>query len=69
MAIILWLMVNIAHSELSIVITLGDVPVVVYEHDEDATITECMKVEAQLFFELNSLAKKPTKLDEVRAGI
>ena len=47
----------------------GKVPVVVYKHDEDATITECMKVEAQLFFELNSLAKKPTKLDEVRAGI
>ena len=45
------------------------VPVVIYEHDEDATISDCMKVEAQLFFELNSLAKKPTKLDEVRAGI
>jgi len=45
------------------------VPVVIYEHDEDATISDCMKVEAQLFFELNSLAKKPTKLDEVRSGI
>jgi hypothetical protein len=45
------------------------VPVVIYEHDEDATIANCMKVEAQLFFELNSLSKKPTKLDEVRSGI
>ena len=45
------------------------VPVVIYEHDEDATIAECMEVEAKLFFELNSLAKKPTKLDEVRSGI
>ena len=45
------------------------VPVVIYEHDEDATIENCMKIEAQLFFELNSLSKKPTKLDEVRAGI
>ena len=47
----------------------GEVPVVVYEHDEDASISDCMKIEAKLFYELNSLAKKPTKLDEVRAGI
>ena len=45
------------------------VPVVIYEHEKDATIAECREVEAKLFFELNSLAKKPTKLDEVRSGI
>ncbi len=47
----------------------GEVPVVIHEHKEDASIAECMEVEAKLFFELNSLSKKPTKLDEVRAGI
>lgn len=48
---------------------VGKVPVVVYEHHVDSTILDCMTLEAQLFFELNSLSKKPTKLDEVRAGI
>lgn len=47
----------------------GLVPVSVFEHEEDATLEECVKVEASLFHDLNTLGKKPTKVDEVRAGI
>jgi hypothetical protein len=47
----------------------GVVPVVVMDHPKDATLEECVKVEASLFHKLNSLGKKPTKVDEVRAGI
>lgn len=47
----------------------GVVPVVVMDHPKDATLEECVKVEASLFHKLNSLGKKPTKIDEVRAGI
>lgn len=47
----------------------GPVPVVIMEHSEDATLEECVQTEAKLFHDLNSLGKKPTKMDEVRAGI
>lgn len=47
----------------------GPVPVVVLEHDSDSTLEECVEIEAALFHDLNSLGKKPTKIDEVRAGI
>jgi len=47
----------------------GPVPVCVYEHPKNSTLEECVKVEAKLFHDLNSLSKKPTKIDEVRAGI
>ena len=47
----------------------GPVPVCVYEHPNHTTLEECVKVEAGLFHQLNSLGKKPTKIDEVRAGI
>lgn len=47
----------------------GNVPVCIYEHAEDTSLEECIRFEAQLFHDLNSLGKKPTKMDEVRAGI
>lgn len=47
----------------------GPVPVCVYEHPSHTTLEECVKFEARLFHQLNSLGKKPTKIDEVRAGI
>lgn len=47
----------------------GAVPVCVYEHPKHTTLEECVKFEAGLFHQLNSLGKKPTKIDEVRAGI
>jgi len=47
----------------------GTVPCSVYTHVEDATLEQCIEIEARLFHELNTLGKKPTKLDEVRAGI
>lgn len=46
-----------------------DVPVVVYEHPENTSLEECIKTEANLFYKLNTLGKKPTKLEEIRAGI
>lgn len=47
----------------------GPVPVCVYQHKKDSTLEQCVKIEATLFHQLNSLGKKPTKIDEVRAGI
>ena len=45
------------------------VPFWVYEHPRDRSIKEVVEFEANLFYELNSLGKKPTKLDECRSGI
>ncbi len=47
----------------------GPVGCVVYDHPEDRTLEQCIEIEARLFHDLNTLGKKPTKLDEVRAGI
>lgn len=47
----------------------GPVPVCVYEHPKHTTLEDCVRIEAGLFHQLNSLGKKPTKIDEVRAGI
>lgn len=47
----------------------GQVPVQVYHHAANASLEDCVKFESNLFFELNSLGKKPSKMDEIRAGI
>lgn len=43
--------------------------VLVYVHEEDATLEECVAIESAMFVKHNTLGKKPSKLDEVRAGI
>ena len=47
----------------------GPVPVQVYHHAQNTSLEDCVKFESTLFFELNSLGKKPSKMDEIRAGI
>lgn len=44
-------------------------PVLVHTHSEDITLEEAIKFEATMFHSMNTLGKKPSKLDEVRAGI
>lgn len=47
----------------------GLVPVQVYTHDPQSTLEECIKFEAILFEDMNTLSKRTSKLDNVRAGI
>ena len=44
-------------------------PVMVYEHEEDATLEECERIEAEIFYALNTQRKKLSKIDEIRAGV
>lgn len=46
-----------------------DFPVMIFEHDEDATLEECEKHEAEIFYALNTQRKKLSKIDEIRAGV
>jgi hypothetical protein len=46
-----------------------DFPVMIYEHDEDATLAQCEEIEAEIFFALNTQRKKLSKIDEIRAGV
>ena len=47
----------------------GKVPVQIYEHKQDATLEDCVRIEAALFLVLNTNQKKTSKIDEIRAGI
>lgn len=47
----------------------GDLPSVVHTHPDDFTLAKCREYEASLFKKLNTLQKKTTGLDNVRAGI
>lgn len=44
-------------------------PACVYVHDESATLEECEKIEAEIFYALNTQRKKLNKVDEIRAGV
>lgn len=44
-------------------------PAMLLEHDEDATLEECVKLESELFHGLNSKRKKLSKIDIIRAGV
>jgi hypothetical protein len=41
----------------------------VYEHDNDSTLAECIAKEAKLFEDLNTTRKNTSTLDKVRAGL
>jgi hypothetical protein len=41
----------------------------VYEHDNDSTLSECIAKEAKLFEDLNTTRKNTSTLDKVRAGL
>lgn len=44
-------------------------PIVILNHDEDATLAEVLKAEALLFQNLNTQRKSLTKLDELRSEV
>lgn len=44
-------------------------PAMVYEHEEDATLADCEKIEAEIFYALNTQRRKLSKIDEIRAGV
>ena len=44
-------------------------PAMLLEHDDDATLEQCIKLEAELFHALNSKRRKLTKIDIIRAGV
>jgi hypothetical protein len=46
-----------------------EVPCMIYEHGEDASLPDCIAVEAQLFSDLNTTRKNTSTLDKIRAGL
>ena len=44
-------------------------PAMLLEHDDDATLEQCLKLEAELFHALNSKRRKLSKIDIIRAGV
>lgn len=48
----------------------GDVyPAMILQHDDDATLEDCLKIEAELFHALNTARRKLDKIDIIRAGV
>ena len=46
-----------------------DLPCQIIKHDVNATLAQCIKIEAQLFEDLNTSRKNTSTLDKVRAGL
>lgn len=46
-----------------------EIPCMIYVHDENLSLPECVAVEAELFSELNTTRKNTSTLDKVRAGL
>ena len=46
-----------------------DLPCQIFKHDVNSTLAQCIKIEAQLFEDLNTSRKNTSKLDKVRAGL
>ena len=46
-----------------------DLPCQIFKHDVNATLAQCIKIEAQLFEDLNTSRKNTSRLDKVRAGL
>jgi len=44
-------------------------PCQIFKHDINATLAQCIKIEAELFEDLNTSRKNTSKLDKVRAGL
>lgn len=58
------------HQCVLVVLSEIDFPVLalVYEHDENATLDECRKVEAEMFYQINKYRKKISTIESLRAG-
>ena len=46
-----------------------DLPCQIIKHDVNASLAQCIKIEAQLFQDLNTSRKNTSTLDKVRAGL
>ena len=46
-----------------------DLPCQIFKHDINASLAQCIKIEAQLFEDLNNSRKNTSTLDKVRAGL
>ena len=46
-----------------------DLPCQIFKHESNATLAQCIKIEAQLFEDLNTSRKNTSTLDKVRAGL
>tara|TARA_B100002019_G_C21212892_1_gene570363 strand:- start:96 stop:1085 length:990 start_codon:yes stop_codon:yes gene_type:complete len=46
-----------------------DLPCQIYKHDVNATLAQCIKIEAELFQDLNTSRKNTSTLDKHRAGL
>jgi hypothetical protein len=46
-----------------------DLPCQIFKHDINASLSQCIKIEAQLFEDLNNSRKNTSTLDKVRAGL
>jgi hypothetical protein len=46
-----------------------DLPCQIFKHDVNATLSQCIKIEAKLFEDLNTSRKNTSRLDKVRAGL
>ena len=44
-------------------------PAMLLEHDDDSTLEQCLKLEAELFHALNTKRRKLSKIDVIRAGV
>jgi len=47
----------------------AEIPCMIYAHDKNMSLPECIAVEAELFSELNTTRKNTSTLDKVRAGL
>ena len=47
----------------------AEIPCMIYVHDKNMSLPECIAVEAELFSELNTTRKNTSTLDKVRAGL
>ena len=46
-----------------------DLPCQIFKHDINATLSQCIEIEAKLFQDLNTSRKNTSTLDKVRAGL
>ena len=44
-------------------------PAMLLEHDDDATLEQCLRLEAELFYALNVKRRRLSKIDIIRSGI
>jgi hypothetical protein len=46
-----------------------EIPCMIYEHEKDRSLCDCISIEAEFFSDLNTTRKNTSTLDKVRAGL